>query len=756
MSTLTTASSTVKIEPNAETRFKNEINMLNQGRFYDPFAFLGPHKISKNEYELKVFIPGAQHVYYQDKNQQLRYQRVGNSDLFILNLSAKQYNANYKLTIAYPFSTVTEQDPYKFSSTLDQNAVYLFNEGTLEQAQRHLGAHWTITDNVEGIRFTVWAPNATSVSLIGNFNQWNSTRHPMRKHLSAGIWEIFIADIADSDEDNNYKFSIITESGERLEKADPFASSMQLRPQTASCVPTKETSATWQQSPAKAWTQRAERNAIDAPITIYEVHAGSWKRDENNQFLSYKALSEQLVPYVQALGFTHIQLMPISEFPFDGSWGYQPVGLFAPTSRFGSLADFQFFVDACHAANIGLLIDWVPGHFPADDHGLAQFDGSHLFEHADKRQGFHPDWNTHIFNYDRAEVQSFLISNALAWFDNFAIDGLRVDAVASMLYLDYSRKEGEWIPNEHGGRENLGAIELLKQVNQRCYKNHPGIMMVAEESTAWPGVTNFVDQGGLGFGYKWNMGWMNDSLEYMSCDPLYRQHHHHEMTFSLAYAFSENFILPLSHDEVVHGKGSLLNKMPGDDWQKFANLRAYYGFMWAHPGKKLLFMGCEFGQRAEWNHDQSLDWHLLEQSPHQGVQDLIKTLNNNYCHQTALFELDTDHQGFDWIDASNAEQSVFSFLRYSKAKEEHVAVVSNMTPACQSHYRIGVPSLTEYEVLVNTDDSQFGGSGFATQTSYTAESIEWQGFKQSICIALPPLSTVYLAPTTNRANSIAR
>jgi len=739
-------STTPTITGRFEERFSHQIDALNQGTLDDPFAFLGPHQITSDKYELSAFIPGAQQVFYQDKNHQRRYQRVGTSDLFVLSLSKKQYNANYQLTIAYPFSTVVEQDPYKFASTLDPKAVYLFNEGTLEQAQRHLGAHWTIIDNVEGVRFTVWAPNANSVSLIGNFNHWNPTRHPMRKHLGAGIWEIFIADITDSDTDNNYKFSIITENGERLEKADPFASSMQLPPQTASCVPTKANSGAWQQSPAKAWAQRAERNAINAPISIYEVHAGSWKRDENNQFLSYKALSEQLVPYVKNLGFTHIQLMPISEFPFDGSWGYQPVGLFAPTSRFGSLADFQFFVDACHEANIGLLIDWVPGHFPADAHGLAQFDGSHLFEHADKRQGFHPDWQTHIFNYDRAEVQSFLISNALAWFDNFAIDGLRVDAVASMLYLDYSRQEGEWIPNQYGGRENLGAIELLKQVNQRCYKNHPGIMMVAEESTAWPGVTAFTDQGGLGFGYKWNMGWMNDSLEYMSCDPLYRQHHHHEMTFSLAYAFSENFILPLSHDEVVHGKGSLLNKMPGDDWQKFANLRAYYGFMWAHPGKKLLFMGCEFGQRAEWNHDQSLDWHLLDQPAHQGVQALIKALNNSYCHQHALFELDTDHQGFDWIDASNAEQSVFSFLRYNKAKDEHVVVVSNMTPACHSNYRIGVPNLGEYEVIVNTDDTEFGGSGFANQASYTAEYVEWQGFTQSICIALPPLSTVYLAP----------
>jgi 1,4-alpha-glucan branching enzyme len=730
--------------------FEQYIADLTLGIMSDPFAFLGPHQLNPQQYQLRVFIPGAQQVFYQQgEESKQQYQRIGASDLFTLTLPQTTYNADYQLIIVYPLATVTENDPYKFASTLDPTAIYLFNEGTLEQAQRHLGAHWQTNAGVEGVRFTVWAPNAQVVSLIGNFNHWDPKRHPMRKHPEAGVWEIFIADITDSNEDNHYKFSILTGSGERLEKADPFASVMQLPPQTASCIPTKATSKIWQDSPAQAWQHRAARNAVDAPISIYEVHAGSWKRNADNSYLSYQQLADQLVPYTKSMGFTHIQLMPISEFPFDGSWGYQPVGLFAPTSRFGSLVDFQHFVDACHAADLGLLIDWVPGHFPSDPHGLAQFDGTHLFEHADSRQGYHPDWHTNIFNYGRAEVQSFLISNALAWFDNFAIDGLRVDAVASMLYLDYSRNEGEWIPNEHGGRENLAAIELIKQVNQRCYQNHPGIMMVAEESTAWPGVTQLTDQGGLGFGYKWNMGWMNDSLEYMQCDPLYRNYHYHEMTFSLVYAFDENFILPLSHDEVVHGKGSLLEKMPGDDWQKFANLRAYYGFMWAHPGKKLLFMGCEFAQRAEWNHDQSLDWHLLEhqhqqQAQHQGMQALIKNLNNCYCHQAALFELDTQPRGFDWIDIQNTEQSIFSFVRYNKDYQQHVIVISNMTPNCHHDYRIGVPNMANYQVIINTDDPCFGGSGFSTTTEYKAEPIAWQGFQQSISLQLPPLATIYL------------
>lgn len=729
--------------------FEQHIADLTLGKMNDPFAFLGPHQLTPHQYQLRVYIPGAQQVFYQQgEGNKHPYERIGDSDLFTLTLPKTTYNADYQLVIVYPLATVTEYDPYKFASTLDPTAIYLFNEGTLEQAQRHLGAHWQTNAGIDGVRFTVWAPNARVVSVIGDFNHWDATRHPMRKHLGAGVWEIFIADIPNQSDNNHYKFSILTESGQRLEKADPFASAMQLPPQTASCIPTKASSKMWQNPSAQPWQDRAARNAVDAPISIYEVHAGSWKRNADNSYLSYQQLAEQLVPYAKSMGFTHIQLMPISEFPFDGSWGYQPVGLFAPTSRFGGLEDFQNFVDACHAADLGLLIDWVPGHFPSDPHGLAQFDGSHLFEHADSRQGYHPDWHTHIFNYGRAEVQSFLLSNALAWFDNFAIDGLRVDAVASMLYLDYSREEGEWIPNAQGGRENLAAIELLKQVNQRCYHNHPGIMMVAEESTAWPGVTQFTEHGGLGFGYKWNMGWMNDSLEYMQCDPLYRNYHYHEMTFSLVYAFNENFILPLSHDEVVHGKGSLLEKMPGDDWQKFANLRAYYGFMWAHPGKKLLFMGGEFAQRAEWQHDQSLDWHLLEQYPqksqHQGVQALIKNLNKSYCHQTALFELDTQPRGFDWIDIQNTEQSIFSFVRYNKDYQQHIIVISNMTPNCHHDYRIGVPSMANYQVIINTDDTRFGGSGFNTATIYKAEPIIWQGFQQSISLKLPPLATMYL------------
>lgn len=745
--------SDILAQPPVKQNFQQQIDDLNQGSMGDPFAFLGPHKQdSQQEYQLRVFIPGAQQVFYQsDKHssQQYRYQyqQVGNSALYILNLAEAQYRPDYQLQIVYPLATVIEYDPYKFTSTLDRTAAYLFNEGTLEQAQRHLGAHWLTNEGIEGVRFTLWAPNAKAVSVIGDFNHWNPSRHLMGKHPESGIWEIFIADMGDDSNSTHYKFRIIGAAGEYLEKADPFASAMQLPPQTASLVPSKSMSNRWLNSPAEPWQQRVARNAIDAPISIYEVHAGSWRRNVDNgndAFLSYRQLAEQLVPYVKKLGFTHIQLMPVSEFPFDGSWGYQPVGLFAPTSRFGAIEDFQFLVDACHAADIGLLIDWVPGHFPSDAHGLARFDGSHLFEHADKRQGYHPDWHTHIFNYGRAEVQSFLISNALAWFDNFAIDGLRVDAVASMLYLDYSREAGEWIPNEHGGRENLAAIELLKQVNQRCYLNHPGIMMVAEESTAWPGVTQFTDKGGLGFGYKWNMGWMNDSLEYMRCDPLYRRYHHHEMTFSLAYAFSENFILPLSHDEVVHGKGSLLEKMPGDDRQKFANLRAYFGFMWAHPGKKLLFMGGEFAQRYEWDHEHSLDWHLLEQPAHKGVQTLIKLLNHAYCHQPALFELDTKAEGFRWLDLDNAEHSVFCFVRYSKNWQQHVVIIANMTPNGRDDYRFGVPEDTDYQVLVNTDDLRFGGSGFNTTTRYKVEPIAWQGFEQSICIALPPLATIYL------------
>lgn len=628
--------------------------------------------------------------------------------------------------------------------------MYLFSEGTLEQAYKHLGAHWQTQKNQTGVRFTLWAPNAQSVSIIGDFNHWNDKRHILRKHPACGVWEIFIPQV---NAGQSYKFNIVSQEGEKLEKADPFSFSMQQPSDTASIIPQKEVLSGCHKNKKQQIKLQRDcqlRNAIDKPISIYEVHAGSWKHDSEKLsqglkgYLSYQQLAQQLVPYVKDLGFTHIQLMPICEFPFDGSWGYQPVGMYAPTSRFGSLADFQYLIDACHENNLGLLIDWVPGHFPSDPHGLAKFDGSHLYEHADKRQGFHPDWNTHIYNYGRAEIQSFLISNAMYWFDNFAIDGLRVDAVASMLYLDYSREAGEWIPNIHGGRENLEAIELLKQVNQRCYGNHPGIMMAAEESTAWPGVTQFVEHGGLGFGYKWNMGWMNDSLSYMSKIPIHRAHHHNEMTFSLVYAFSENYILPLSHDEVVHGKRSLINKMPGDDWQKFANLRAYYAFMWAHPGKKLLFMGGEFAQYNEWDHDNSLDWHLLEYAPHQGMHHLIKQLNKLYCANPALHQLDNKQEGFKWIDGGNACQSIFSFIRFAKNADDHIVIISNMTPNTYNNFRVGVPSQTSYELLINTDNILFSGSDFSHLTQFETQQIPWQGYDNSIYLDIPPLATLYL------------
>ena len=730
--------------------YDTQVSALNLGVFSDPFSFLGVHKFNEDQYVLRCYIPGATKVFYETSKHKSAYSRYKNTDLFTLILNKSFFSQHYKLNINYPLSNEIHSDVYTFESTLDLNAMYLFNEGTLEQAYQHLGAHWQTLEQHIGVRFTLWAPNAKSVSLIGDFNHWNNKRHLMRKHPACGVWEIFIPDIS---EGQSYKFSIVTPHGDRLEKSDPFAFSMQLPSDTASVVPEQQALTGCNKTPKDIndlQYARELRNAIDKPISIYEVHAGSWQHDTQKLeqglkgYLSYQQLSEKLVPYVKSLGFTHIQLMPISEFPFDGSWGYQPVGMYAPTSRFGSVADFQNLVDACHEHNIGLLIDWVPGHFPSDPHGLAKFDGSHLFEHADKRQGFHPDWNTHIYNYGRAEIQSFLISNAMFWFDNFAIDGLRVDAVASMLYLDYSRESGEWIPNQYGGRENLEAIELLKQVNQRCYGNYPGIMMAAEESTAWPGVTQFVEHGGLGFGYKWNMGWMNDSLNYMSKDPIYRAHHHNEMTFSLIYAFSENYILPLSHDEVVHGKGSLINKMPGDDWQKFANLRAYYAFMWAHPGKKLLFMGGEFAQYNEWDHDSSLDWHLLDFEPHKGMLQLITNLNAVYQNHKALYQLDNKQEGFKWIDGGNAGQSIFSFIRFAQNLDEHIVVISNMTPNTHQNFRIGVPSKCEYEVILNTDASEYWGSDFNKQSRYQPQLIQWQGFENSIYLDIPPLATLYL------------
>ncbi len=619
--------------------------------------------------------------------------------------------------------------------------LHLLAEGKHGKPYDKLGAHIVELNGVKGAVFAVWAPNASSVAVVGDFNGWDGRTNPLLNLQFSGIWGIFIPGLGVTDSaGSHYKFEIKDANGHLLPlKADPFGQSAEKRPDTASIL--SETAAIeWKD---KQWLEtRAKRNARDAAMSIYEVHLGSWKRTSDNQFLNYRDIAEQLIPYVLDMGFTHLQLMPVSEYPFDGSWGYQPVGLFAPSSRFGSAADFQYFVDSCHQAELGLLLDWVPGHFPNDAHGLEKFDGTHLYEHADPKQGFHPDWNTLIYNYGRREVANFLTASAMIWLDKFHVDGIRVDAVASMLYLDYSRKEGEWVPNHLGGNENLAAVAFIKTFNETLYREHPGAFSVAEESTSWPGVCRATDAGGLGFGYKWNMGWMNDTLQYMQRDPIHRQHHHGEISFGLVYAFSENFILPLSHDEVVHGKGSMIAKMPGDEWQQFANLRAYYGFMWAHPGKKLLFMGCEFAQGKEWNHDVALDWFHLNNPLHQGVQQVVKDLNTMYKSTPALYQKDCEADGFDWLDHENAAQSIFSFVRYGEDRNHPVLVVCNFTPQTHHGFRIGAPVAGEYQEILNTDAAIYGGSNQGNAGRVCSETVTFNGHNHSLIITVPPLSTL--------------
>ena len=615
--------------------------------------------------------------------------------------------------------------------------IHYFNEGTAEQAWRWLGAHACKRDGKTGVRFAVWAPNARRVSVVGDFNGWDGNSHVMRPISSSGVWEAFVPEAHNHD---LYKYEIIDAGGQLLPlKADPYGRSMQHPPDNASRIMLEE-DFRWTD---RQWIEtRDSGNQLRRPVSIYEAHAGSWRRksEHDDRFLSYLELAKELIPYVLDMGFTHIELMPISEFPFDGSWGYQPIGMFAPSIRFGTPNELKYFINECHRHNIGVLLDWVPGHFPTDSHGLGRFDGSFLYEHEDVRRGFHVEWNTLIYNYGRNEVVSYLLSSANFWIEEFHIDGLRVDAVASMLYLDYSREEGEWLPNEHGGRENLEAIELLRKINSSVYRNHPGIMMIAEESTAWPGVSNPVDRGGLGFGYKWNMGWMNDTLQYMRRDPIHRKFHHHEMTFGILYAWTEKFVLALSHDEVVHGKASLLEKMPGDDWRKFANLRAYYGFMWAQPGKKLLFMGGEFGQRREWDHDTSLDWHLLEHASHRGLLQLVRDLNFLYRHTPALYERDVSPEGFQWVQADSSQLSVFAWLR--RGEHDILLAASNMTPECHLYYRIGVPEPGRYRECLNTDAEVYGGSGQGNGGGVWSQAIPWDGQPHSVVVTLPPLATV--------------
>lgn len=719
------------------------LQSLVSGTHRDVFSLLGIHTNPLGKgLVVRAFLPGATRVEVIARKTGKKVTtlvQVHPDGLFEKTLGNRKNRFDYYFRVEYPGGTLDMEDTYRFPTCLNGYDIHLFSEGTQERSYQWMGAHPRQVEGVDGVLFVVWAPAAQRVAVVGDFNYWDGRQHVMRPHPGSGIWELFVPGLPEL---SNYKYEIIDARGELLpQKSDPYARSMQHPPETASRV-MKDDNHEWNDA---AWlAHRQEIDSMSQPISIYEVHLGSWRRrsEEGGRYLSYRELADELIPYVLDMGFTHLQLMPISEYPFDGSWGYQPIGLYAPSIRFGTPAQFKYFVDRCHQAGIGVLLDWVPGHFPTDEHGLGRFDGSCLYEHEDVRQGFHPDWSTLIYNYGRGEVVSYLLSNAMYWLEEFHLDGLRVDAVASMLYLDYSREEGQWIPNKYGGRENLEAVEFLRTVNSRLYFNHPGIMMTAEESTDWPGVSRPPESGGLGFGYKWNMGWMNDTLGYMERDPIHRQYHHNEMTFGIAYAWSENFVLPLSHDEVVHGKRSLLHKMPGDEWQQFANLRAYLGFMWGHPGKKLLFMGGEFGQRSEWNHDEGLDWQLLEHAPHRGMQSLVRDLNNVYKSLPALHLLDCDSAGFEWVQVDNHQTSIFAWIRRGGNGASTALVVSNLTPTVHRDYRVGVPAPGFYSERLNTDAEIYGGSNVGNFGGLQAQEAPCDGQPCCLNMSLPPLATV--------------
>ncbi len=714
------------------------------GRHEDPFGTLGPHRDeATGGIVLRARQPAARTIDVRltttgDLRPMRRRDRNG---LFELALPG-DHIPDYRLRITYNSGQVIEiDDPYRYGRILTEFDLHLFGEGTHLRAFEKFGAHRLVVGTTVGVHFAVWAPNADRVSLIGDFNGWDGRVHVMRLLAPAGVWEIFIPDLADGEK---YKFEIRTKAGHLLNKTDPFGVAFEPPPQTASVV----RDISHYQWGDQSWmsARRECKGWLDRPMAIYEVHLGSWARapEDGNRFLTYREMADRLVPYVKDLGFTHIELLPIMEHPFSGSWGYQVLGFFAPTSRFGPPEDFKLLVDACHQAGLGVILDWVPGHFPKDAHGLAHFDGTALYEHADPRQGEHQDWGTLIFNYGRNEVRNFLLSNALWWLEEYHADGLRVDAVASMLYLDYSRREGEWIPNQFGGRENIEAIDFLRQLNTLSHGEHPGTITAAEESTAWPGVSRPVHLGGLGFTYKWNMGWMHDVLEYAHKDAVHRRWEHNLITFSALYMFTENFILPFSHDEVVHGKGALLDKMPGDLWQKYAGLRTLYGYMYGHPGKKLLFMGNEFGQWREWYHDGSLDWHLLDEPAHAALRRYVQALNWHYCAEPALHQLDFDPSGFRWIDCHDNENSVVSLVRYARDPRDFVVMLFNFTPVPRHDYRIGVPAPGHYAERLNSDSALFGGSNVGNGGGVSTEPIATHGFGQSLNLIVPPLGCLLL------------
>ncbi|HKU99648.1 MAG TPA: 1,4-alpha-glucan branching protein GlgB [Vineibacter sp.] len=716
------------------------IEALVSGRCGDPFAVLGPHD-GPGGPTIHAFLPGACHVdvLARDTHQALGALRELHPAGVFAGPTSKQ--RPYLLRIDWGRDTQETEDPYSFGPLLGDLDLHLIAEGTHQDLAACLGAIPMTIGNVPGVRFAVWAPNAQRVSVVGDFNQWDGRRHPMRRRHGAGVWEIFIPRLIAG---APYKYELVGPSGEVLPlKADPVARASEAPPATASVIadagPFHWTDSDWCRS-------RGDRQSVAAPISAYEVHATSWMRRQSDGRSSFDwdALADRLVPYVADMGFTHLELMPIMNHPFAGSWGYQPIGNFSPLGSMGTPVGLARLVDRCHEAGVGVLLDWVPGHFPNDAHGLARFDGTALYEHEDPREGFHRDWNTLIYNYGRHEVRAFLIASALHWIEHYHVDGLRVDAVASMLYRDYSRPPGEWVPNIYGGRENLEAIGFLRQLNQTIAQRCPGAIMIAEESTAWPGVTRAVDEGGLGFTYKWNMGWMHDSLHYMARDPAYRRYHHDEFTFSAVYAFSERYVLPLSHDEVVHGKRSLLGRMPGDAWQRLANLRAYLAFMWAHPGKKLLFMGGEFGQEREWNHDTELDWHLLDNPAHRGLQRLVRDLNTIYRREPALHRRDGEPESFRWIVVDDRSQSVFAFLRYGTETDRAILCVCNLTPVPRHGYRLGVPSPGVWREIVNSDAAIYGGSNVGNDGLVIADGAASHGFPVSLTLTLPPLATLLL------------
>jgi 1,4-alpha-glucan branching enzyme len=740
--------------------FDSALADLVAGRNRDPFAILGPHiedeRLRPSEASapsgqapggtvVRAFQPAARSIdVYLPSTAEIRpMTRLDLAGVFeAVVASAGEPVPDYRLRVTYPGPRAVEiDDPYRYGRVLTDYDMHLLGEGTHYRSFEKLGAHRIRVGSTTGVHFAVWAPSADRVSVIGDFNGWDGRVHAMRLLVPNGIWEIFIPDLPDGEK---YKFEIRAASGALRQKSDPYGLAFEVPPRSASVV--RDISRHQWRDDRWMSRRRDQDGGYSRPMAIYEVHLGSWARvpEEGSRFLSYREMAHRLVPYVKDLGFSHIELLPVMEHPFAGSWGYQVLGFFAPTSRFGPPEDFKYFVDACHQADLGVILDWVPGHFPKDDHGLARFDGTALYEHADPRQGEHQDWGTLIFNYGRTEVRNFLLSNALFWLDEYHVDGLRVDAVASMLYLDYSRRPGQWIPNQFGGRENLDAVTFLQELNRLTHVQYPGTITAAEESTAWPAVTRPPHVGGLGFDYKWNMGWMHDILQYAHEDPVHRRWHHNLVTFSMIYAYTENFILPFSHDEVVHGKGSMLDKIPGDAWQKHATLRTLYGYMYGHPGKKLMFMGSELGMWSEWSHDHSLDWHLLDEPSHAGLRRYIQDLNWRYRAEPALYECDFEPDGFRWIDCNDNENSVVSFVRYARDKGDFVVMLFNFTPVPRAEYRIGVPQPGWYAELLNSDSTTYGGSNVGNAGGVASEPVPAHGFDQSVRLLVPPLACLML------------